>query len=255
MFRDATAFTGTGLSGWTVSSVTNLKNTFNGATSFSENIAAWDVSSATSLEQMLKQATAFNHNLCLWGTKLPGTLTSLDVSQTFTSTACTDPSDPDLTASPKGPFCHVCDAASASPSSVPSEAPSQGPYVTASQTNYAIGEDIIVTFWYPSNLGLNAWIGLFAEGSDPSALPEPVYWNYICSDNWDATCATHPESGTVTLNSDSTSASWPITCGTWRAFLVENGSNMSFKPLEWIWDMLLKPFRVSSRQSMTRISS
>jgi len=63
MFAGATGFTGAGIGGWDVSSVTNMIFMLRGAVSFNEPIGDWDVSSVTNMRFMLVGATSFNQRL------------------------------------------------------------------------------------------------------------------------------------------------------------------------------------------------
>ena len=101
--------------------------------------------------------------------------------------------------------------------------------VIATKTDYAESENIIIDFAYPDNPELDAWIGIWPANSDPGALQSPSpYWNYICSNNQDSLCPSHPTSGDVTLDSGSAGGEvWPLTCGSWRAHLIANGATSS----------------------------
>ena len=94
------------LSPWRVSRVQNFSRAFFGATTFDQDLSAWDVSGANSVAYMFVGATDYRHNLCAWGRKLP---VDADVRGMFSSTTCAYIDiEPDLTASPPGPFCHEC---------------------------------------------------------------------------------------------------------------------------------------------------
>jgi len=54
------------ISGWDVSSVTNMDSMFLDATKFNQNISGWDVSKVTSMSEMFKQTAAFNQDLSTW---------------------------------------------------------------------------------------------------------------------------------------------------------------------------------------------
>jgi len=56
------------ISGWNVSSVTNMSNMFYGATTFNQNISSWDTSSANNMDGMFYNAYAFNQNISSWDT-------------------------------------------------------------------------------------------------------------------------------------------------------------------------------------------
>ena len=62
-FYGATAFTGAGIGCWDVSSVTNMSFMLTDATAFNEPIGDWDVSSVTEMRWMLNGATSFNQRL------------------------------------------------------------------------------------------------------------------------------------------------------------------------------------------------
>ena len=98
--------------------------------------------------------------------------------------------------------------------------------LSVSKTNFAIGEDIVVNFNFPNTFGNGAWVSIWPAEADASALPSPSpYWNYVCSDSQEASssCGKYPTSGEVTLNADSEASSyWPLTCGTWKVYLIEN---------------------------------
>lgn len=52
---------------------------------------------------------SFNQNLCPWGRQLAGAgNTDISFRQTFQFTECETDLDPDLTATPPGPFCFTC---------------------------------------------------------------------------------------------------------------------------------------------------
>ena len=52
------------ISGWNVSSVTDMAHMFNQASSFNQMIGGWDVSSVTDMKMMFVGAASFNHTLC-----------------------------------------------------------------------------------------------------------------------------------------------------------------------------------------------
>lgn len=103
--------------------------------------------------------------------------------------------------------------------------------LSVSKANFAIGEDIVVNFNFPNTFGNGAWVSIWPAEADASALPSPSpYWNYVYSDSQEAssTCGQYPTSGTVTLNADSEANSyWPLTCGTWKVYLIENDATFS----------------------------
>ena len=65
MFKSAKAFDGD-ISGWDVSSVTNMWLTFHHAEVFNQDISGWDVSSVTTMYQTFYAAFAFNQDISGW---------------------------------------------------------------------------------------------------------------------------------------------------------------------------------------------
>ena len=73
---------------------------------------------------MFNVASSFNQDLCPWG-DIIGTPARTSI---FASSACPVKTTPNLSASPKGPFCYVCPPPpSASPSDQPTTSPSVSP--------------------------------------------------------------------------------------------------------------------------------
>jgi len=54
------------LSSWDVSSVTNMRGMFWGASSFNQDLSPWNVSSVTNMESMFEDASSFNQDLSSW---------------------------------------------------------------------------------------------------------------------------------------------------------------------------------------------
>ncbi|CAJ1933201.1 unnamed protein product [Cylindrotheca closterium] len=105
MFYEAESFN-QDLSSWDVSSVKEMNGMFLRASSFNQDLSSWDVSSATRINKMFYYASSFNQNLCLWGSRIPG---NANVASMFSgATSCQSQSNPNLSANPPGPFCHVC---------------------------------------------------------------------------------------------------------------------------------------------------
>jgi surface protein len=65
---DSTTATGTygRIVNWDTSAVTDMKNLFNGAQTFNEDIGNWDVSSVTDMNNMLSDTQAFNQSIGNW---------------------------------------------------------------------------------------------------------------------------------------------------------------------------------------------
>jgi surface protein len=55
-----------GMNGWDVSSVTNVRAVFLGASSFNQDIGAWDTSQVTNMGYMFSDASSFNQNIGAW---------------------------------------------------------------------------------------------------------------------------------------------------------------------------------------------
>ena len=65
MFYGATKFNGD-ISGWVVSSVTKMDSMFHGAKAFNQDIGDWNVSSVTKMDGMFSGAEAFNQDIGGW---------------------------------------------------------------------------------------------------------------------------------------------------------------------------------------------
>ena len=71
---------------------------------------------------ILYLVSSFNQDLCNWG----NTIGTPSRTSPFASTSCPNKGNPNLSASPKGPFCYVCPPP---PSEEPSNAPTTTPSV------------------------------------------------------------------------------------------------------------------------------
>ena len=65
-FQGASKFVGTGLDKWSTIKVTNLGNTFSGASSMNADVSTWDVSKVKSLAFMFRNAASFAGSLAKW---------------------------------------------------------------------------------------------------------------------------------------------------------------------------------------------
>ena len=149
MFRDTASFQGAGLGSWDVSRVEQLSFAFRNTTSFNADLSSWDVSSVTSgwgafeeavafnvdlsrwqltsvtdIDAMFGRATSFSQNLCAWGDHIPSSTTN--TFGTFQGTSCPNMDNPNLSASPPGPFCFDCTDDSG-PVAAPVETPVASP--------------------------------------------------------------------------------------------------------------------------------
>ena len=54
------------LSGWDVSTVTNMRSMFLQAETFNQDLSGWDVSSVTTMQAMFSVAFLFNQDISMW---------------------------------------------------------------------------------------------------------------------------------------------------------------------------------------------
>ena len=95
----------TGIGNWDVRSVQDMTNMFNNAVAFNTDISKWPIGNVKSFNNMFSGASSFNQSLCAFGSIISKNAT---VAGMFRNTACPDQSDPNLTATPPGPFCFKC---------------------------------------------------------------------------------------------------------------------------------------------------
>ena len=100
------------ISQWNVHNVRNMSRMFYHASSFNGDVSRWNVAAVQDMYQMFRGASNFSQNLCAWGTMLllaKETATPVvRVRGMFRGTSCPNQTDPDLSASPPGPFCFNC---------------------------------------------------------------------------------------------------------------------------------------------------
>src|SRR3569623_705778 len=100
-----------------VENVEDFTEMFFGADAFNQDISNWDMQSAKYMSHMfgdeLAYSTKFRKDLCAWGRRFD--TTDWDVSYMFENANCPDAWDPDLSATPKGPFCYTCRAGAKDP--------------------------------------------------------------------------------------------------------------------------------------------
>ena len=71
----AATFVGTGMSKWITTSLTTLKETFEGAASMNSDLSGWNVAKVTILNYVFSKAGKFNGDISGWDT---GTVTDID---------------------------------------------------------------------------------------------------------------------------------------------------------------------------------
>lgn len=106
MFGEAKAFNDDSIANWTPTKASSMRSMFQGTSSFNVDISGWNVSSLETVATMFGDTKAFSQNLCDWGTVL-GVDTNVE-DMFLDAEACASQDDPNLAASPPGPFCAVC---------------------------------------------------------------------------------------------------------------------------------------------------
>jgi len=104
MFEGAEMFN-QNLSTWNVRAVTTAEKMFKGAIVFDQDLSAWQLVAVSTIREIFNAASTFNRDLCPWRLQVPG---SADVQDAFKDTICPEPTEPDMAASPRGPWCQVC---------------------------------------------------------------------------------------------------------------------------------------------------
>jgi surface protein len=109
MFDGATSFN-KDIGDWGTGKVSRMRLMFYQAASFNQDISSWDTASVEDTINMFFSATSFNQNLCAWGEKLRTNDASVNnmFDRSSGQPGCTNRADPDLYATPPGPFCYDC---------------------------------------------------------------------------------------------------------------------------------------------------
>jgi len=68
-FRNISATTINGLNRWNTSSVTNMRNMFDGSSSFNQDISSWDTRNVTNMVSTFNRASSFNQDISSWDTR------------------------------------------------------------------------------------------------------------------------------------------------------------------------------------------
>jgi hypothetical protein len=87
---------------WNVAKTKNFASMFLNALSYNKPMGSWQLTKAKSLKSMFQNAKSFSQDLNAWGAYLT---TTAGVTNMFKATSCTTTADPNLSATPKGPFC------------------------------------------------------------------------------------------------------------------------------------------------------
>ena len=83
-------------------------------------------------------------------------------------------------------------------------------------------ESITLTFSNCDPRG-DDWIGLYRDGVNPNALPEPLLWAWTCGDQ---SCAGATRQGSVTLNHKTLgeNVQWPLVKENYKVFLIRRSA-------------------------------
>ncbi len=82
-----------------------MEEMFFGAYAFNQDISLWNPKLVKDVSLMFCSALMFNYSLCSWGAKLQP---STNVDGMFDYTNCPTNSTPDMSITPRGPFCYEC---------------------------------------------------------------------------------------------------------------------------------------------------
>jgi surface protein len=102
MFFDARSFNQT-LAAFDTSKVRSMTGMFMRAEAFNQNVSNFHFSNARDISRMFDGASSFSQDLKAWSGRISqGT----NVDRMFYNTDCPIEYDPQLSASPQGPFCY-----------------------------------------------------------------------------------------------------------------------------------------------------
>ena len=103
---------GFSLSVCSVSRVTTMRAMFQRTRQFNSDVSGWNVSRVTDYKNMFYLASGFWQDLCSWGPQILAANSTSDegvnVELMFRISDCPVDIDPDLMATPPGPFCVFC---------------------------------------------------------------------------------------------------------------------------------------------------
>ena len=106
MFAFATKFN-QDVSTWNTGKVYSMRGMFVSAGTFNQNLYQWNISKVVDMDYMFEYAELYNQNLCRWGQQI-NVKKIKPIRNMFRNTSCPTINAPNLTITPKGPFCYIC---------------------------------------------------------------------------------------------------------------------------------------------------